>query len=135
MPGSPALAAGNIANAPATDQRGFLRVVNNHIDIGAFENQSQLFTLTPPAANPNPDIGIAASFNLGSFTESGSSGNLWTVTVNWGDGTPDTAFSTNSQGSLPKQAHTYATNANSPYTVTVTVSDADNNFRPNDVST
>ena len=127
LPGSPALAAGNIASAPTTDQRGFQRIINNQIDIGAFENQSQLFTLTPPASNPNPDIGIAASFNLGSFAESDSS-TSWTVTVNWGDGTANTVFSTTSQGSLGNQSHTYATNANSPYTVTVTVSDADSNF-------
>ena len=38
------------ASAPATDQRGFQRVVGGKIDIGAWENQSQLFTLTPRSA-------------------------------------------------------------------------------------
>ena len=38
--GSPAINAGNNANAPATDQRGFARIVGGVIDIGAFEYQS-----------------------------------------------------------------------------------------------
>lgn len=44
VPGSPAIDQGDNANAPATDQRGLARIVNNIIDIGAFE-----FAPTPAA--------------------------------------------------------------------------------------
>ena len=37
LPGSPAIDAGDNASAPAADQRGIARIVNNTIDIGAFE--------------------------------------------------------------------------------------------------
>jgi len=40
LPHSPAIDAGDNANAPATDQRGFPRVVNGTIDIGAYEFRS-----------------------------------------------------------------------------------------------
>ena len=43
LTGSPAIGAGNIALIPegiTTDQRGFTRVVNGNVDIGAFEVQS-----------------------------------------------------------------------------------------------
>ena len=125
LPGSPALNAGNSAGAPPTDQRGFPRPTSGPTDIGAFENQSQLFTLTAPG-NQTSDAGRAASFNLGSFTDSGTSGNIWVVDVNWGDGTPDTVFSTTRQGSLGTQSHTYTTAGSQ--TVTITINDADNNF-------
>ncbi len=48
LPGSPAIGAGNITNAPMWDQRGpgFPRVVNGKIDIGAFEVQAVAPTVT-----------------------------------------------------------------------------------------
>ena len=49
MPGSPAIDAGNNALVPegvATDQRGFYRIVNGTVDIGAFEVQLYLVTNT-----------------------------------------------------------------------------------------
>jgi hypothetical protein len=39
LSGSPALAAGDIDGVPATDQRGFPRVVDGQVDIGAYEVQ------------------------------------------------------------------------------------------------
>jgi hypothetical protein len=39
LPGSPAIYAGDITGAPATDQRGFPRILGGAIDIGAFEVQ------------------------------------------------------------------------------------------------
>ena len=40
LPGSPAIDAGDNADAPETDQRGFARLVNGIVDIGAFEVQA-----------------------------------------------------------------------------------------------
>jgi CSLREA domain-containing protein len=37
LPGSPAIDAGDNADPPATDQRGYQRIVNSHIDMGAVE--------------------------------------------------------------------------------------------------
>ena len=37
LPGSPAIDTGDNTNAPPTDQRGFTRIVNGIIDIGAYE--------------------------------------------------------------------------------------------------
>ncbi|MBY0522398.1 MAG: HYR domain-containing protein [Gemmataceae bacterium] len=125
LPGSPALGAGNITGAPATDQRGFQRVVNGAIDIGAYQNQSQRFALTPPG-DPTVDAGSAASIDLGSFTYTGSSTGGWSIDVNWGDSTSHTDFSATSQGSLGNQSHAYA--AAGSYTVTVTITDAESNF-------
>jgi autotransporter-associated beta strand protein len=51
-------------------------------------------------------------------------GDSWTATVDWGDGSPaDTGLSIATTG-LPKPTHTYLNNTNSPYTVTVTITDA-----------
>ncbi|HZY84556.1 MAG TPA: choice-of-anchor Q domain-containing protein, partial [Gemmataceae bacterium] len=57
LPGSPAIDAGSNAapGLPATDQRGLNRVVNNVVDIGAFEYQPPGNTMTLTAA-PNPGV-------------------------------------------------------------------------------
>lgn len=48
LPDSPAINAGNNADAPATDQRGFARIVGGIIDIGAFESATTCdFTINP----------------------------------------------------------------------------------------
>ena len=96
------------------------------IDIGASENQSQLFTLTPPSAIPARMPATPPGSTSARSPNSGPTSNLWTVDVNWGDGSSDTVFSTTRQGSLGSQTHTYTT-AGSP-TVTVTINDVDNNF-------
>jgi hypothetical protein len=114
-----------MAGGSVFDLRGLQRVVNGKIDIGAFQNQSQQFTLTPPPSTAPVAAGSAVAFNLGSLTYSGGSSSL-SVDVNWGDGTPDTVFPTTNQGILDGQNHTYTTVGSK--TVTVTVSDVDNNF-------
>ncbi|WP_165230648.1 choice-of-anchor Q domain-containing protein [Aquisphaera insulae] len=54
LPGSPAIDAGTVAGAPATDQRGYARA--GAVDIGAFESQG--FSLTLVAGTPqSSDIG------------------------------------------------------------------------------
>lgn len=129
LSGSLALGSGLLvgqggATPAATDQRGFTRIVNGEIDVGAFQNQQ--FTLSGPTSIPSPDAGAAASFNVGSFSDSDATNNVWIVTVNWGDGAADTVFSTTMQGSLGAQSHTYTSAGDK--TVTVTINDADNNF-------
>jgi hypothetical protein len=83
-------------------------------------------TVTPPPAAPPTTAGAgrARSFALGSFSDPGALDAPWTVTVNWGDGTPNTVFQRTALGALPAQSHTYATPGNR--TVTVTVRDKDN---------
>ena len=77
-------------------------------------------TLTPPG-DQNATRGASQSFSLGSFTDPGQD-NPWTVTVDWGDGSADTTLTTNSQGSIPSQSHTYELAPNT-FTATVTVTD------------
>src|SRR5579871_4846022 len=80
-------------------------------------------TVTPPA-NQTATAGTATPFNLGSFSDTTPGASSWTVTVNWGDNTSPTTFTTNSQGSLGSQSHTYAQAGT--YTATVTVTDNQN---------
>ena len=62
--------------------------------------------------------GAPKSFNLGSFVD--ADGSPWTVRVSWGDGSPDTVFTTSSAGALGTRSHTYAEEGNDVVTVTVT---------------
>lgn len=75
-----------------------------------------------PAGNQSGSEGASKLFNLGSFADQNNSGN-YTVTVNWGDGTPNTLFNQAGVGAITAQNHTYAQDGNFP--VTITVSDAD----------
>jgi CSLREA domain-containing protein len=121
LPGSPALGAGNnaLVASGATDQRGFSRIVNGTVDIGAFEVQT---TVAPPA-NQTASVGVAATISLGSFTDASSAG-PWTITINWGDSSTASTVSTTNQGSLGTRTHTYTQKGT--YNVTVTVKDANN---------
>ncbi|HLJ92043.1 MAG TPA: PKD domain-containing protein, partial [Gemmataceae bacterium] len=80
-------------------------------------------TVTAPA-NQTATAGTASSFNLGSFSDTTSGANSWTVNVNWGDNTSPTTFTTTTPGSLGSQSHTYAQAGT--YTATVTVTDNQN---------
>lgn len=57
LPDSPALNAGNpaIASAPATDQRGFARIVGGRVDLGSFEEQIAADALVIPSLS---EIGL-----------------------------------------------------------------------------
>ena len=62
--GSPAIDAGDNTDAPATDQRGFLRIVGGVIDIGAYEyNNAAPTVLCPGSTNlvANSSAGILAT--------------------------------------------------------------------------
>jgi hypothetical protein len=58
LPGSPAIDAGDNTNAPATDQRGFNRIVNGTIDIGAFESSG--FTIAAASGNDQSAVANAS---------------------------------------------------------------------------
>jgi hypothetical protein len=47
----------------------------------------------------------------------------WTVVINWGDGSPNTSYTTTNQGAQEAQSHAY--NTPGTYTATVTVTDKD----------
>lgn len=62
-PGSPAIAAGNAAAAlPTTDQRARPRVVNGHLDIGAFQTQATALVFT--SLGETFDAGDSATIGL-----------------------------------------------------------------------
>src|SRR5205085_2840792 len=73
-------------------------------------------------ADQNANEGTSTSFSLGSFGDPGAD-SPWAVDVNWGDGSPHTAFSQTATGSLGTKPHTYPDNG--VYTVTVKVTDKD----------
>jgi hypothetical protein len=65
LPGSPAIGAGDPTNDPATDQRGFPRLVNGTIDIGAFEVQgtavSQLVVSAPSSVTAGSPFAVTVA--------------------------------------------------------------------------
>jgi PKD repeat protein len=79
-------------------------------------------SVTAPAGQSS-DEGSSHSFSLGSFSDPGAGDNPWDVSVDWGDGSPDTPLAFSSPGSLGSASHTYDDNGS--YTATVTVTDKD----------
>ncbi len=109
LTGSLAKLGGSAALVPrgvTTDQRGFARVVNGTVDIGAVELQHFATPVVTPAAKQNVTAGNPASIVLGSFTDPGGTG-PFSVVVEWGDGSAHTYFNLNSVGSLGNQTHTF----------------------------
>jgi autotransporter-associated beta strand protein len=76
-------------------------------------------TLTPPPTQAVNEA-TATSIPLGTLADS-DAGDQWSVTVSWGDGSPDTIFTALTAGAI-SQTHTYADGPNS-HTVTVTATD------------
>src|SRR5439155_6756137 len=81
----------------------------------------QAVTVTP-AGNQTANEGALTSFNLGSFSDAGSSG-PWSVAINWGD-TSSTNFSSTTTGSLGTKPHTYADNGSYAVALSVTAPDS-----------
>ncbi len=87
-------------------------------------------TLTVTVRNVAPDFsaaasqssleGAAKSFDIGGFTDPGTD-SPWRVTIQWGDGSPNSVVSRAVPGPIPSQTHAYADNGT--YTVTVTVTE------------
>jgi len=84
LPGSPATDAGTAAGAPATDQRGFNRNVNLAVDIGSYEYQPPLtsITLAPTAAST---VGQTVTFRA-TVTANAPGSNTAAGTVTFLDG-------------------------------------------------
>jgi hypothetical protein len=57
-----------------------------------------------------------------SFSDPGVNDNPWHVDINWGDGSADTTYDTDSQGAQASQSHTYGVGT---FTVGVSVTDKD----------
>jgi hypothetical protein len=99
LPGSPAIDAGDNTGAPAYDQRGpgFPRIVNDTIDIGAFEvqgkNSNQASSLSVAGFPSVITAGNAGSFTVTALNADGSTDTGYTGTVHF--------TSTDSQAILP----------------------------------
>ncbi len=74
--------------------------------------------VTAPAGQTSNE-GEDKGFELGSFADSNDTG-PWAVSVDWGDGSPDTTFEATSSGPLGQKPHAY--DDDGAYNVTVTVS-------------
>ena len=79
-------------------------------------------TVTAAAAQ-TAIAGASTQFTMGSFSDPGIFDAPWTASVNWGDNTSPTTFTTTSEGALASKTHTYF--AAGPYSVTVSVTDKD----------
>jgi hypothetical protein len=85
-------------------------VTNQHGSNGVASfgvNLSNVPHVTEALALQNAQAGKATTFQLGSFTDSGTGDGPWTVDVNWGDGSVDTKFTRTAPGSLGSLTHTY----------------------------
>ncbi len=127
LAGSPAIDKGDNTLVPidpstglpvTTDQRGFTRVVNGTVDIGAFEDQ---VVLTTPANAQATTAGSVATVGLGSFADSAINAGNSTVVVDFGDGSPTMTLLDVAPGSLGSVNHTFTSNGT--FTVSVTVTD------------
>ncbi len=76
-------------------------------------------TVTPPADQPAVEA-TSTEFALGRFSQADGTG-PWNVTVDWGDGSPDSKFAATAAGDLGSLPHAYARYGD--YKVTVTVGD------------
>jgi hypothetical protein len=127
LTGSPALGHGATPLIPSgvtTDQRGDPRVVGGKVDIGSVEVQRvSPITVTAPAPE-SAVAGKSASFNLGSFSDPLTRG-PFTVVVDWGDGSTDTAASLGSTGTIGAQIHSF--DAPGTFVVSFVVADASGN--------
>src|SRR6185437_5887566 len=121
MPGSPARGAGSIALIPAgisTDERGFARVVNGKVDIGAVEMRTSVVTVTPPARQ-DVTAGVSETIHLGSVAETGGIGHFG-VEINWSDGSDPAFFGMRDSGSLGAMQHTFINTGTLHGTILVT---------------
>jgi hypothetical protein len=115
----------------ATD--GNFTIVVNVSDDDGTQATTSLVTVANPLPIVTPPVpqtsaeGTSTTFLLGAFEDVNNSGN-YTVTVNWGDGTPNTVFNQADTGAVTFQNHTFAQDG--VFTVTITVADVDGTSTP-----
>ncbi len=88
---------------------------------GSASFRADVRDVLPTAVAPSDESateGTSASFDLGGFSDPGSDA-PWRVTVDWGDGTAPTSFTTPTAGDLGSLPHTYARYGTYPVTVVV----------------
>jgi predicted outer membrane repeat protein len=100
LPGSPAIGAGSNVNAPAGDQRGYQRIINGTIDVGAYEYQPPATSISlSPLATANVGQAVTLSATVIATTP-GSNIPQGTVTFLDGGRILGKAPLTNGQASL-----------------------------------
>ena len=104
LPGSPAIDAGSNTLASVagltTDQRGFPRILNSTVDVGAVEVPSLTpGTLTPPTTVKGAPVNNVLLFH---FTDPAAptAASDYAATIAWGDGTTSTVTSSPSVGGV-----------------------------------
>ncbi len=130
LPGSPAIAAGNTAFvAPgATDQRGFPRIVNGTVDLGAYEVQSAAAsTLAGTGMPTSVQAGTVVTITVTALTATGSVATGYTGTLHFTSSDPqavlpaDYPFSSSDSGT-----HTFSITLKTAGTQSITISDTAN---------
>jgi|GEM_PF-5105197 len=127
LEGSPAINAGNNGLAPDTDARGFPRIAQGSVDIGAYEYDPSLTASGMPLTFVR---GQASTLNVASFTVADATARAddFTANITWGDGSVSTA--TAHQGTIVPDArggfdialgHIYRTAG--VYAIKVTIND------------
>ena len=94
----------------------------------ATANTTSTITNVPPVptasvANPHLTCGQLSQFT-GTFTDAGIIDQIWTWSINWGDGSPATTGSNALMATPITATHDYGTNGG-PKTITLTVTDKD----------
>ncbi|MEO7457265.1 MAG: PKD domain-containing protein [Gemmatimonadaceae bacterium] len=78
----------------------------------------------PTLATSTPTVTCGQTgYVTSTFTDPGIIDNLWSYSINWGDGSSNTTGTTTTQSGTISGSHLYA--ANGTYTVTITVTDKD----------
>ncbi len=132
LAGSPALGNGIVSGAPTTDERGFNRVVNGPIDIGALQTQNALLTIAIAPTTSTATLNGTETFTItvtNSSDNALSAGNS-TLTVTLSGGLTTTGPLTFSLAALPAgQSQTFAltttTTTLGTQTLTAVVSNSD----------
>lgn len=109
------------------------------VDSGSLASNEASTSVTVSNANPvvaapsfsNTSINCGSSVNLTgiSFSDAGVDDDTWAVNIDWGDGSTDTSYNTNDQGSQSNQSHTFSTPGT--FTATVGVTDKDSGYGSN----
>lgn len=113
-----------------------VKVTDKDTDYGEASFDVEVSNVAPDvtaADDQSSDEGEDKAFDLGSFSDTGVNDFPWDVEVDWGDGSTPTTFSTNTQGALGSQNHTFVDNGTFTVVVKVTDKNGDSGQAPFDV--